>query len=160
VDSTKHHHLIQSTTTKLNIRNDISQHLYTLLHNSKTPSRHLAASKPPLPTSTQTKPHQLRFRHSNRTMPAPSPRSLDLIILNAHRAKGIRYPTAARKESFKTWYSYALRRGEAEKTSQRQLLDYGRSLRHAKMAAPEGGFDNNVGAKLGRDLGPGGRTYL
>ncbi|KAF2743988.1 hypothetical protein M011DRAFT_409512 [Sporormia fimetaria CBS 119925] len=46
-----------------------------------------------------------------------APRSLHLYILQAHRAKGHRYPTtsAARKECFKTWYSYALRRGEVAK---------------------------------------------
>ncbi|KAF2271868.1 uncharacterized protein EI97DRAFT_241700 [Westerdykella ornata] len=40
-------------------------------------------------------------------------RSLELLVLQAHRAKGVRYPTAAaaEKEYFKTWYSYALRRG-------------------------------------------------
>ncbi|RMZ68589.1 major facilitator superfamily domain-containing [Pyrenophora seminiperda CCB06] len=44
-------------------------------------------------------------------MPA-STRSLETIVLQAHRAKGVRYPTATQKECFKTWYSYALRKGE------------------------------------------------
>ncbi|KAH7401205.1 hypothetical protein BKA66DRAFT_377930, partial [Pyrenochaeta sp. MPI-SDFR-AT-0127] len=49
-------------------------------------------------------------------MPAAT-RSLESIVLQAHRAKGVRYPTAAQKDCFKTWYSYALRQGEAQKTT-------------------------------------------
>ncbi|EOA85189.1 uncharacterized protein SETTUDRAFT_90279 [Exserohilum turcica Et28A] len=44
-------------------------------------------------------------------MPAVT-RSLENAVLQAHRAKGVRYPTANQKECFKTWYSYALRQGE------------------------------------------------
>ncbi|KAF2123500.1 hypothetical protein P153DRAFT_257447, partial [Dothidotthia symphoricarpi CBS 119687] len=44
-------------------------------------------------------------------------RSLETMVLQAHRAKGMRYPTHGQKEYLKTWYSYTLRRGEVEKTS-------------------------------------------
>ncbi|KAF2026748.1 hypothetical protein EK21DRAFT_73492 [Setomelanomma holmii] len=44
-------------------------------------------------------------------MPATT-RSLESMVLQAHRAKGVRYPTAIQKDCFKTWYSYALRQGE------------------------------------------------
>ncbi|KAF2443100.1 hypothetical protein P171DRAFT_433439 [Karstenula rhodostoma CBS 690.94] len=71
-------------------------------------------------------------------MPAQT-RTLETMILNAHRAKGIRYPTASQKQSFKTWYSYALRRGGAEKVEAKGLREYGRQA---------------------RDLTPSGRTYM
>ncbi|KAF2120032.1 hypothetical protein BDV96DRAFT_485769 [Lophiotrema nucula] len=45
-------------------------------------------------------------------MPGPSTRSLEMMVLNAHRAKGVRFPTATQKDAFKTWYSYALKQGE------------------------------------------------
>jgi hypothetical protein len=61
-------------------------------------------------------------------MPAQT-RTLETMILQAHRAKGIRYPTSAQKQSFKTWYSYALRRGGAEKVSPQGLREYGREAR-------------------------------
>ncbi|CBX99604.1 predicted protein [Plenodomus lingam JN3] len=44
-------------------------------------------------------------------------RSLESMVLQAHRAKGVRYPTASQKDCFKTWYSYALRQGEVRKAS-------------------------------------------
>ncbi|KAF1980282.1 hypothetical protein BU23DRAFT_548449 [Bimuria novae-zelandiae CBS 107.79] len=74
-------------------------------------------------------------------MPAQT-RSLEMMILQAHRAKGIRYPTSSQKQSFKTWYSYALRRNGAEKTNSQELLEHGKQL------------------KRERDLTPAGRTYL
>lgn len=74
-------------------------------------------------------------------MPAAT-RSLETLVLNAHRAKGVRYPTATQKDCFKTWYSYALRQGEIQKTSPRALQDHGRHMREMREAAP------------------GGRTYL
>lgn len=74
-------------------------------------------------------------------MPAAT-RSLETLVLNAHRAKGVRYPTASQKDCFKTWYSYALRQGEAQKTSSQVLQEHGRQLREMREAAP------------------GGRTYL
>lgn len=75
-------------------------------------------------------------------MPGPQTRSLEMMVLQAHRAKGIRYPTTSQKDCFKTWYSYALRRGEAEKTTTKALVDHGKQLREVREAAP------------------GGRTYL
>ncbi|KAL6707491.1 hypothetical protein ACN47E_004061 [Coniothyrium glycines] len=74
-------------------------------------------------------------------MPAVS-RSLESMVLQAHRAKGVRYPTAKQKECFKTWYSYALRQGEIQKTSSAALQEHGRHLQQMREAAP------------------GGRTYL
>jgi hypothetical protein len=78
---------------------------------------------------------------THHTMPAAT-RSLESMVLQAHRAKGVRYPTSAQKDCFKTWYSYALRRGEVEKTSPTALREHGRQLREMREAAP------------------GGRTYL
>jgi hypothetical protein len=75
-------------------------------------------------------------------MPGPQTRSLEMMVLNAHRAKGVRYPTVAQKDCFKTWYSYALRRGEVEKATQKEIRDHGRQLKEY------------------RDAVPGGRTYL
>lgn len=75
-------------------------------------------------------------------MPGPQTRSLEMMVLNAHRAKGVRYPTMAQKDCFKTWYSYALRRGEVEKSSQKEIMDHGKQL------------------KQYRDTTPSGRTYL
>ncbi|KAF2266504.1 hypothetical protein CC78DRAFT_615020 [Lojkania enalia] len=75
-------------------------------------------------------------------MPGPSTRSLEMMVLQAHRAKGVRYPTATRKDCFKTWYSYALRRGEVEKTDPKVIEDHGKHLKEVREAAP------------------GGRTYL
>ncbi|XPS75463.1 hypothetical protein M3J09_007544 [Ascochyta lentis] len=69
-------------------------------------------------------------------------RSLESMVLQAHRAKGVRYPTSAQKDCFKTWYSYALRKGEAEKASPTVLRDHARQLREMRESAP------------------GGRTYL
>jgi hypothetical protein len=74
-------------------------------------------------------------------MPA-AVRSLESMVLQAHRAKGVRYPTASQKDCFKTWYSYALRRGEVEKVGAPVLQEHGRRLREMREAAP------------------GGRTYL
>jgi hypothetical protein len=74
-------------------------------------------------------------------MPAAT-RSLEAAVLQAHRAKGVRYPTAAQKECFKTWYSYALRQGEVEKTKPQVIYEHGKHLRELREAAP------------------GGRTYL
>jgi hypothetical protein len=74
-------------------------------------------------------------------MPAAT-RSLEAAVLQAHRAKGVRYPTSAQKECFKTWYSYALRQGEVEKTKPQVLYEHGKHLRELREAAP------------------GGRTYL
>ncbi|KAF9734643.1 hypothetical protein PMIN06_009989 [Paraphaeosphaeria minitans] len=71
-------------------------------------------------------------------MPATT-RTLETMILQAHRAKGIRYSTSSQKQSFKTWYSYALRRGGAEKVEPKDLREYGRQA---------------------RDLTPSGRTYM
>ncbi|KAF2194453.1 hypothetical protein K469DRAFT_705904 [Zopfia rhizophila CBS 207.26] len=75
-------------------------------------------------------------------MPGPTTRSLEMMVLNAHRAKGVRYPTVSQKDCFKTWYSYALRRGGASQTSSKELAEHGRYLREVRHAAP------------------GGRTYL
>lgn len=72
----------------------------------------------------------------------PATRSLEAIVLQAHRAKGVRYPTSAQKDCFKTWYSYALRRGEADKATPTVLREHGRQLREI------------------REASPGGRTYL
>lgn len=69
-------------------------------------------------------------------------RSLETMVLQAHRAKGVRYPTATQKEYFKTWYSYALRQGEVRKTSPKAIEEHGRYLKEVREAAP------------------GGRTYL
>ncbi|KAH8728024.1 hypothetical protein GQ44DRAFT_57306 [Phaeosphaeriaceae sp. PMI808] len=74
-------------------------------------------------------------------MPAAT-RSLESMVLQAHRAKGIRYPTAAQKDCFKTWYSYALRQGETEKPNPKVIQERGTHLREIRQAAP------------------GGRTYL
>ncbi|KAK7183111.1 hypothetical protein DPSP01_014355 [Paraphaeosphaeria sporulosa] len=71
-------------------------------------------------------------------MPATT-RTLETMILQAHRAKGIRYPTSSQKQSFKTWYSYALRRGGAGNVEAKGLREYGRQA---------------------RDLTPSGRTYM
>jgi hypothetical protein len=67
-----------------------------------------------------------------------------MLVLQAHRAKGVRYPTSAQKDCFKTWYSYALRRGEVEKTATtaKEIQEHGRQLKQI------------------REIGPGGRTYL
>lgn len=69
-------------------------------------------------------------------------RTLEMMILQAHRAKGIRYPTASQKDSFKTWYSYALQNGGADKAKPQGLREHGKQL-------------NGM-----RDLTPAGRTYL
>lgn len=74
-------------------------------------------------------------------MPAVT-RSLENAVLQAHRAKGVRYPTANQKECFKTWYSYALRQGEVQKTSRKAIQEHGRQLKEI------------------REQAPGGRTYL
>lgn len=74
-------------------------------------------------------------------MPAAT-RTLESAVIQAHRAKGIRYPTAQQKDCFKTWYSYALRQGEAKKTSREAIQEHGRHLKEIKEQAP------------------GGRTYL
>jgi hypothetical protein len=73
---------------------------------------------------------------------SPTTRSLETMMLQAHRAKGVRYPTANQKDCFKTWYSYALRQGEAQKTQPKVLQEHGRHLKEV------------------RDAAPGGRTYL
>jgi hypothetical protein len=75
-------------------------------------------------------------------MPSPSVRSLELLVLQAHRAKGVRYPTSIKKDCFKTWYSYALRRGGVENTNAKNLQEHGRYIREVRVHAP------------------GGRTYL
>jgi hypothetical protein len=74
-------------------------------------------------------------------MPATT-RSLETMVLQAHRAKGVRYPTLAQKDCFKTWYAYALRQGEVQKTKPKVMQEYGKYLREVGQAAP------------------GGRTYL
>jgi hypothetical protein len=66
----------------------------------------------------------------------PSARTLETVILQAHRAKGVRYPTAAQKNCFKTWYSYALRQGEVQKTSPRALQEHGKHLQEVRDAVP------------------------
>ncbi|KAF2736316.1 hypothetical protein EJ04DRAFT_575455 [Polyplosphaeria fusca] len=75
-------------------------------------------------------------------MPGPATRSLEMMVLNAHRAKGVRYPTASQKDCFKTWYSYALKRGEVVKTPSKTIQEHGKHLQEV------------------REAGPGGRTYL
>lgn len=84
---------------------------------------------------------RLVFSSTYATMPAAT-RSLESMVLQAHRAKGVRYPTSTQKDCFKTWYSYALRKGEVEKTSAKVIQEHGRHLRAIREAAP------------------GGRTYL
>jgi hypothetical protein len=74
-------------------------------------------------------------------MPAAT-RSLESVVVQAHRAKGVRYPTTTQKECFKTWYSYALRQGGAEKATPKVMQEHGKYLQEVKEAAP------------------GGRTYL
>jgi hypothetical protein len=74
-------------------------------------------------------------------MPAAT-RSLESVVVQAHRAKGVRYPTATQKDCFKTWYSYALRQGGAEKAVPKVMQEHGKHLQEVKEAAP------------------GGRTYL
>ncbi|ORY13813.1 major facilitator superfamily domain-containing protein [Clohesyomyces aquaticus] len=56
-------------------------------------------------------------------MAGPSTRSLEMLVLQAHRAKGIRYPASNQKDCFKTWYSYALRRGEVVKVEKTEVLE-------------------------------------
>ncbi|KAF2799668.1 hypothetical protein K505DRAFT_320988 [Melanomma pulvis-pyrius CBS 109.77] len=75
-------------------------------------------------------------------MPGPNTRSLEMMVLQAHRAKGVRYPTGNQKDCFKTWYSYALKRGEASKPTLKVMQEHGRHLRET------------------REVAPGGRTYL
>lgn len=74
-------------------------------------------------------------------MPAAT-RSLESMVIQAHRAKGVRYPTAAQKDCFKTWYSYALRQGDVEKTNPKVTQEHGKHI------------------PLVREVAPGGRTYL
>ncbi|KAF1835870.1 hypothetical protein BDW02DRAFT_267340 [Decorospora gaudefroyi] len=69
-------------------------------------------------------------------------RALETMVLQAHRAKGVRYPTAAQKDCLKTWYSYALRQGDAQKTNPKVIQEHRKHLREVREAAP------------------GGRTYL
>jgi hypothetical protein len=64
------------------------------------------------------------------------------MVLQAHRAKGVRYPTSNQKDCFKTWYSYALKKGEVGKVEPKAVQEHGRYLREVKERAP------------------GGRTYL
>jgi hypothetical protein len=75
-------------------------------------------------------------------MPGPRTKPLDLLVLQAHRAKGVRFPVATQKDCFKTWYSYALRRGEVEKTTPKEMKEHGKYLKGV------------------RESVPGGRTYL
>lgn len=78
-------------------------------------------------------------------MPGPQTRSLEMLVLQAHRAKGVRYPATAgaQKECFKTWYSYALRRGEVTSTTTpKEIMDHGREQQEV------------------RDAPPGSRTYM
>ncbi|KAF1952220.1 hypothetical protein CC80DRAFT_495557 [Byssothecium circinans] len=75
-------------------------------------------------------------------MPGPYTRSLELMVLQAHRAKGVRYPTSIQKDCFKTWYSYALRQGGAERTNAKKVPEHGKYLKEI------------------REQAPGGRTYL
>jgi hypothetical protein len=70
-------------------------------------------------------------------MPAAT-RSLESVVFQAHRAKGIRYSTAAQKDCFKTWYSYALRQGGLEKASPKVYEEHGKYLQEVKEAAPGG----------------------
>ena len=70
-------------------------------------------------------------------MPATA-RSLESLVLKAHRAKGVRYPASAQKECFKTWYSYALRQGEVQKPSPLVMQEHGSHLREVRQAAPGG----------------------
>jgi hypothetical protein len=74
-------------------------------------------------------------------MPAAT-RTLEHAVIQAHRAKGVRYPTTQQKDCFRTWYSYALRQGEAHKTSRKAIQEHGIHLKEIKEQAP------------------GGRTYL
>ncbi|CAN9118186.1 unnamed protein product [Alternaria sp. RS040] len=52
-------------------------------------------------------------------------RSLETMVLQAHRAKG-------------TWYSYALRQGEVTKTSPKVIEEHAKHLKEIKEAAPGG----------------------
>jgi hypothetical protein len=70
-------------------------------------------------------------------MPATA-RTLETMVLQAHRAKGVRYPTAAQKDCFKTWYSYALRQGEVQATRPAVLQEHAKHLKEIKEAAPGG----------------------
>lgn len=56
-------------------------------------------------------------------MAGPHTRSIELLVQQAHRAKGIRYPAAAaaQKEYSKTWYSYALRQRESSKSTSKEV---------------------------------------
>lgn len=69
-------------------------------------------------------------------------RSLESMVLQAHRAKGVRYPTTAQKDCFKTWYSYTLRKGEVRKPTPAIMQEHGKHLCDSM------------------ETSPGGRTYL
>ena len=75
-------------------------------------------------------------------MPGPQTRTLELMVLQAHRAKGVHYPTSSQKDCFKTWYSYALKQGEGGKVEPKVIQEHGRHLKET------------------REQAPGGRTYL
>ncbi|KAF2642098.1 hypothetical protein P280DRAFT_541662 [Massarina eburnea CBS 473.64] len=81
-------------------------------------------------------------------------RSLELMILQAHRAKGIRYLTSSRKDCFKTWYSYALRRGGVERmdVKNKNVPEYGRVLEGMGTGGGGGGC---ICEGSGLDLGGG-----
>ena len=64
--------------------------------------------------------------------------SLQMLVLQAHRAKGVRYPTYAQKERFQKWASYALRRNEAEEPNARALEEHGKKLMQEKDQTPSG----------------------
>ncbi|KAF2874072.1 hypothetical protein BDV95DRAFT_539280 [Massariosphaeria phaeospora] len=68
--------------------------------------------------------------------------TLEKMVLQAHRAKGIRYPAASNQDCHKTWYSYALRRKEAEKTTLNVKEERPKTVGEIK------------------EIAPGGRTYL
>ncbi|KAL5118015.1 hypothetical protein ACEQ8H_004161, partial [Pleosporales sp. CAS-2024a] len=59
---------------------------------------------------------------------AATTRSLQSMVLQAHRAKGVRYPTAAQRDCFKTWYTYALRQGEVLKMQLKPIQEFGKNL--------------------------------
>ncbi|KAF1914531.1 hypothetical protein BDU57DRAFT_454119 [Ampelomyces quisqualis] len=68
----------------------------------------------------------------------PATRSLEAVVLQAHRAKGVRYPTATQKDCFKTWYSFALHQGEVEMTTPKVIQDHRKYLREVREAVPDG----------------------
>jgi hypothetical protein len=75
-------------------------------------------------------------------MPPTPPRSLAAHLLRAHRAKGVRYAPASQSDCYKTWYAYALRRGEAAR------------------AVPYGAREAGVAKGVREWVPEGGRMYM